>query len=69
MSLRTDLSENNVLMAFILACWRWLTSPVLAIASPPAYPQARPSIAALLAARPRFVLLAPIHVPWLRSPS
>jgi hypothetical protein len=58
-------SENNVLMAFILACWRWLTSPALE-APPPASPPTRPAIAALPAARPRFVLLASIHVPWQR---
>jgi hypothetical protein len=61
-----DLSENNVLLAIILACWRWLMSPLQAAASPPALPLTRPAIAALPAARPRFVLLATIHVPWPR---
>ena len=68
-SWRPDQSENNVLMAILLAFWRWLTSPTQAAASLPAYPLTRPSIAALPAARPRFVLLAPIHVPWRRRPS
>ena len=55
-----------MLLAIILACWRWLTSPLQAAASPPAFPLTRPAPAALPAARPRFVLLATIHVPWPR---
>jgi hypothetical protein len=67
--LRTDRSENNVLMALLMLCWQWLTSLPQAFAVPPAFPPTRPAIAALPAARPRFVLLATIHVPWLRSTS
>jgi hypothetical protein len=63
-----DRSENNVLMAFLMACWRWLMSPVTAPA-PAAYPLTRPAIAALPAARPRLALLATIHVPWPRLTS
>ena len=63
-SSRADRSENNVLLAFLMACWRWLTSPPPAAALAPDYPLTRPVLAALPAARPRFVLLAPIHVPW-----
>jgi len=66
--LQADQSENNVLMAFIMACWRWLTSPTPDAAWAPSYPFERPAFAALPVLRPRFVLLAPIHVPWrLRS--
>lgn len=55
-------------MAFIMACWRWLTSPPPDSALAPSYPLERSPIAALPAVRPRLVLLAPIHVPWqLRS--
>lgn len=61
---RADRSENNVLLAFLMACWRWLTSPPPAAALAPGYPLQRPVLAALLAVRPRFILLAPIHVPW-----
>ncbi|MGE4242802.1 hypothetical protein [Ramlibacter sp.] len=39
-------------------------SPAAAGALLAAYPPTRPALAALPAARPRFVLLAPIHVPW-----
>jgi hypothetical protein len=53
-------------MAILLACWQWLTSPLQAAASLPAYPLTRPLFAAIPAARPRFVLLASIHVPWPR---
>ena len=42
-------------------------SPIAAWA--PTYPLHRPALAALPAPRPRFVLLAPIHVPWQRKPS
>ena len=56
-------------LAFIMACWQWLTSPPLAAAWMPDFPQKRPALAALPAARPRFVLLAPIHVPWRRRSS
>ena len=69
MRLQADQSENNVLLAFILACWRWLTSPPTAMALAPAFPLKPLAIAALPAARPRFVLLAPIHVPWPRKTS
>ena len=63
-----DRSENNVLMAFIMACWRWLTSPTPPAACAPSYPTQRSPVAALPAMRARSVLLAPIHVPWqLRS--
>lgn len=53
-------------MAILWACWEWLTSPLQAAASLTAFPLTRPAIAAVPAARPRFVLLATIHVPWLR---
>jgi hypothetical protein len=55
-----------VLLAILLAFWDWLTSPHEAAASTDGLPLTRFSIAALPAARPRFVLLATIHVPWLR---
>jgi hypothetical protein len=67
--LQADQSENNVLLAFIMACWRWLTSPPPAACLPPSYPLKRTPIAALPAVRPRLVLLAPIHVPWPRRSS
>jgi hypothetical protein len=67
--LQADQSENNVLLAFIMACWRWLTSPPLLAACAPSYPLDRPALAALPAQRPRFILLAPIHVPWPRRSS
>ena len=63
-SSRADRSENNVLLAFLMACWRWLTSPPPVAALAPGHPLTRPQVAALPAARPRLVLLAPIHVPW-----
>jgi hypothetical protein len=70
-SSRADLSENKVLLAFIMACWQWLTSPPKAAAWKPGYPPMRPALAAIPAARPqpaRSVLLAPVHSPWrLRS--
>ena len=67
-SLRADRSENNVLMAFIKACWQWLTSPAPVATMAPSYPPKRNPFAALPAMRPRLLLLAPIHVPWrLRS--
>jgi len=66
--LQADQSENNVLLAFIMAFWRWLTSPLPDVAWAPSHPIERPALAALPALRPRFVHLAPIHVPWrLRS--
>jgi hypothetical protein len=66
--LQADQSENYVLLAFILACWRWLTSPTPDVAWAPSYPLDRAAFAASPSLRPRFVLLAPIHVPWrLRS--
>jgi hypothetical protein len=65
---QADQSENNVLLAFIMTCWRWLTSPTPAVAWTPSYLLERPAFAALPAMRPRILLLAPIHVPWrLRS--
>jgi len=66
---QADQSENNVLMAFIMACWRWLTSPPSLAAWAPSYPLDRPALAALPAQRPRFILLASIHVPWPRRSS
>src|SRR5438132_10127746 len=66
--LQADQSENYVLLALLMACWRWLTMPLPAAAWSPSYPLDRPAPAALPAQRPRFFLLAPIHVPWrLRS--
>jgi hypothetical protein len=67
--LRADQSEKSVvLLAFIMAFWRWLTSPPPVAVRTPSYPARRSPIAALPAPRARFVLLAPIHVPWpLRS--
>jgi hypothetical protein len=66
-SWEADRSENNVLLAIFLACWRWLTSPLQAAASSlAAIPLNRPAPAAVRAVRPRFTLLATIHVPWLR---
>ena len=57
-----------MLLAFIMACWQWLTSPSAAAAWKPGYPLMRPAFAAIPAARAHFILLAPIHVPWrLRS--
>jgi hypothetical protein len=53
-------------MAILMAFWRWLTSPLQAAASSTAYPLMRFLPAAVPAARPRFVLLATIHVPWPR---
>jgi hypothetical protein len=67
--LRADQSENNVLMAFIMACWRWLTSPPPVACLSPSYPGKRTPVAVLPVVRPRFVLLAPIHVPWPRRSS
>ena len=62
-------SENQVLLAFFLACWRWLMSPPRATAFTPAFPLTHLSLAAIPAARPRHVLLATIHVPWHSRPS
>jgi hypothetical protein len=63
---RADQSENNVLLAILMAFLDWLFGPDEAAASPNGLPLTRPAIAALPAARPRFVLLASIHVPWPR---
>ena len=65
----SSAGENQVLLAYFLACWRWLMSPPQATAWAPAFPLTRLSLAAVPAARPRRVLLASIHVPWHRSPS
>lgn len=61
----TDQSETHeVLMAILLACWRWLLPAPRMPASPA--PAAGTPAAAALAARTRRRPLAPIHAPLPR---
>jgi len=57
-----------VLMAIILACWRWLTSPADGM-EPPAARVPRVLGAAKHAALAQRLPLAPLHVPMPRGPS
>ena len=59
----TDQSENNVLLAILLAFWRWLLPAPAMQAPAAAFPS--PTTAAILAAPPACGL-APIPVPWRR---
>lgn len=59
----SDQSENNVLLAILLAFWRWLLPAPAMQAPAAAFPS--PTAAANFAAPP-VRGLAPIPVPWRR---
>jgi hypothetical protein len=63
--LAADKRESPVLMALLLACWRWLTMPPAAGFGPP-----RPALRAPLAVLPATLRPAPrlahLHAPPLR---
>ena len=70
--LAEDQSEKSVLMAILMACWRWLTAPAEGMALPQARASRALHATALVAPRDRRYgnpSLAPIHAPLPRLPS
>src|SRR5688572_17853131 len=65
-------ARNPVLMAILMACWRWLTAPAEGVASPPVRAPRALHATVLVASRGSrsgTPSLAPLHAPLPRLPS